>query len=123
MSYPSTNLTTIAIVGGDSLVGHALEVPLLNAGYGVRFLDKSSINGEVDIFDGVDLVLFPPRSDDEDRKAILSRLRTSTPASSGKLPVIELVAGSDETRDGEEVRRVWWPCRMKVLRREIEAAL
>jgi hypothetical protein len=123
VSYPSPNPTTIAIVGGDSLVGRALEVPLLNLGYGVRFLDESSISDEAYPLGEVALVLLPPRSEVEDRKAILSHLQSSRPANSGKLPVIELVAGTDEARDEKEVRRVLWPCRMKVLRREIEAAL
>ena len=123
MSYPGPNPTTIAVAGGDPLVGQALEVPLLNAGYRVRLLERFSMNDEANPLDGVDLLLLTPRSGDEDRKAILSRLQSSTPASSGKVPVVELVAGSDEARAEEEVRRVLWPCRMKDLRREIEAAL
>lgn len=123
MSHQNPNPTTIVVVGGDPLVGQALEVPLLNAGYGVRFLDGSSMNGEAHPSDGVDLVLLTPRSGDADRKAILSRFQSGTPAGSGKVPVVELVAGSEEARAEEEVRRVLWPCRMKDLRREIEAAL
>jgi hypothetical protein len=123
VSYQNLNPTMIAVVGGDPLVGQALEVPLLNAGYGVRFLDGSSINGEVHPLDGVDLVLLTPRSGDEDRQAILSRFQSSTAAGSGKMPVVELVAVSEEARAEEEVRRVLWPCRMKDLRREILAAL
>ena len=123
MAYQSPNSSIIAVVGGDPLVGQALEVPLLNAGYGVRFLYGSATNGEAHPLDGVDLVLLAPRSGDGDRKAILSRFQSSTPAGSGKVPVMELVAGSEEARAEEEVRRVLWPCRMKDLRREIEAAL
>jgi hypothetical protein len=121
VSYP--NPTTIAVVGGDPLVGQALEVPLLNAGYGVRFFDGSHIHCEARSLEAVDLVLLMPRSGNKDRKAILSRLQSSTLAGSRKVPVLELVAGSDEARDEEEVRRVLWPCRMKDLRREIDAAL
>jgi hypothetical protein len=121
VSYP--NPTTIAVVGGDPLVGQALEVPLLNAGYGVRFFDGSHIHCEARSLEAVDLVLLMPRSGNKDRKAILSRLQSSTRAGSRKVPVLELVAGSDEARDEEEVRRVLWPCRMKDLRREIDAAL
>jgi nucleoside-diphosphate-sugar epimerase len=123
VSYPSPNPTTIAVTGGDPLVGQALEVPLLNAGYRVRLLEEFSMNGEANPLDGVDLLLLTPRSGDDDRTAILSRLQSSTPASSAKVPVVELVAGSDEARAEEEVRRVLWPCRMKDLRREIEAVL
>jgi hypothetical protein len=123
LSYPSLNPSTIAVAGGDPLVGQALEVPLLCAGYRVRLLEGFSIDGEAHSLDGVDLLLLMSRSGDEDRKAILSRLQSSTPASSGKVPVVELVAGSDEARAEEKVRRVLWPCRMKDLRREIEAVL
>jgi hypothetical protein len=128
VSYPNPNSTTIGIVGGDPLVGHALELMLLSAGYSARFLEGISANGEADFFDGISLILIAPRSNDDDRKALLSCLHnggSSTPSKT-QVPVVELVATADRARAEEEglvARHVLWPCRVKDLKREIEGAL
>ena len=56
MSYPSSTSNKIAIVGGDPLVGRALELSLQSAGYSARFLDGSSVNGAYDPLEGLGLV-------------------------------------------------------------------
>ena len=133
MSYPNPNSATIAIAGGDPIVGHALELMLLSAGYSARFLGSSSIEGEANPFDRAHLVLIAPRSNDADRKALLNHLHSSSATDKSlkdRLPVLELVAASNGARVEEEVeeeglvgRCILWPCRPKDLKREIEAAL
>lgn len=127
MSYPNPNSTTIGIVGGDTLVGHALELMLLSAGYGARFLESTSTNGEEDFFDGVSLILIAPRANDVERRALLSRLHNGgSMPSKLQVPVVELVATADGARvegEGLVARHVLWPCRVKDLTREIEGAL
>lgn len=122
MSYPED--IALAIAGGDPLVGHALELMLHSTGYDARFLDHSSTNRPSDPFEGAGLLLLAPRTSGAEREAILGRLRNGL---SGKLavPVLELVSSSDEAKDKEEIgaRRVLWPCQLKDLKREIEAAL
>ena len=124
MPYANPNSSTIAIVGGDSLVGHALELMLLSAGYDARFIDASSTNGPSDPFKGVSLVLLAPRTSGAQREALLGSLRNGM-LDKPAVPVLELVSGSDEAQDKEEVgaRRMLWPCQLKDLKREIEAGL
>ncbi|MDQ3911453.1 MAG: hypothetical protein M3305_06750 [Actinomycetota bacterium] len=124
MLYPHSNLTSIAIVSGEPLVGHALEQMLRSDGYDARLLDQSSVNGPSTIFEGASLVLLAPRMSGADREALFELLRNGV-SEKVAAPVLELVSGSDEAQDKEEVgaRRVLWPCQLKVLKREIEAAL
>jgi hypothetical protein len=97
---------------------------LRSDGYDARLLDRSSINGPSTIFEGASLVLLAPKTSGADREALFERLTNGAP---GKVaaPVLELVSGSDEAQDKEEVgvRRLLWPCQLKVLKQEIEAAL
>lgn len=130
MSYPNHHLSTIAIVGGDPVVGYTLEQMLLIAGYGARFLGgSSSIEGEANPFKGTHLVIIAPRSNDADRKALLSHLHSSSAndkSLKAQLPVLELVTTANGAQVEEErlvTRRILWPCPVSVLKREIEAAL
>jgi len=129
VSYPNTNSTTVAIVGGDPIVGQALELMLLSAGYDARFLDRSSIGVEANPFDWAHLVLIAPRSNHADREALLDRLYSSSVNDKSLkvcLPVLELVAAPNGARVGERgwvTRRVLWPCPVADLKREIEDAL
>ena len=124
MLYPHSNLTSIAIIGGEPLVGHALEQMLRSDGYDARLLDQSSINGPSTIFERASLVLLAPGMSGADREALFGRLRNGV-SEKVAAPVLELVSGSDEAQDKGEIgaRRVLWPCQFKVLKREIEAAL
>lgn len=130
MSFPNPGSTTVAIIGGDPTVGHALELMLLSAGYSARFLGgSSSIEGEANPFGGAHLVLIAPRASDADRKTLLNRLRSSGAADKprkARLPVLELVATTNGAWVEEAVlatRRILWPCSVRDLKREIEAAL
>lgn len=123
MLCPSHHVT-LAIAGGDSLVGHALELMLRSAGYEARFLDTSSINGPSNPLEGASLLLLAPRTSKAKREALLGHLRKDKSDKRIALPMLELV-GNGEAEDGEEVgaRRVLWPCQLKNLKQEIENAL
>jgi hypothetical protein len=128
VSYLNPSSTAVAIVGGDPLVGHALELMLLSAGYGARFLRGSSNDVEANPFDRAHLVLIGPRSNDADREALLKHLHSSVTEKSpeARLPVLELVAVPNGARvevEGLVTRRILWPCPVPDLKREIEAAL
>ena len=130
MSYPNTNSTTVAIVGGDPIVGHALELMLLSAGYDARFLGGSFIEVEANPFDWAHLVLIAPRSNHADREALFDRLYSSSvndKSPKARLPVLELVAAPNGVLrvegEGLATRRILWPCPVPDLKWEIEAAL
>jgi hypothetical protein len=123
VSYP--NHIALSIAGGDSLVGHALEQMLQNAGYKAQFLEDSTTNGSLNPFEGTSLVLLGPRTSCAKREALLGRLRNGRPDKL-EVPVVELVGnggGEDGQHIGGGVRRVLWPCQFKVLKQEIESAL
>lgn len=122
MSYP--NHIALVIAGGDSLVGRALEQMLRSAGYDARFVGDASAYDPSDPLEGANLVLLTPRTSSADREALLWSLRNGM-LDKRAVPVLELVSSSDEAQAKEEVgtRRVLWPCQLKVLKREIEAAL
>jgi hypothetical protein len=122
VSYPN-HIVSLTIAGGDSLVGHALELILQSAGYDARFLDEASLYGSSDPLEGASVVLLAPRTSRAEQEALLRRLRNST-TDKPAIPVLELVGnGGAKTGEDEGVRRVLWPCPLKELRREIEASL
>lgn len=129
MSYPSSTSNKIAIVGGDPLVGRALELSLQSAGYSARFLDGSSVNGAYDPLEGLGLVLLAPRISAVDREAFLRRLRHASSSAPARVPVLELIASSNGARDREEkeeivvVQRMLWPCQLNDLKQKIETML
>lgn len=123
MFYKDSTSSTIAIADGDTLVGQALELGLQNLGYEVRPLkDVLSANGAANPFEGIDLVLLPPRLSKTYREAILRALGDNGTPKKGPVVVLELAPVTDRTQD-ERVWRVLWPCRMKDLKLKIEAAL
>ncbi len=114
---------TIAILGGDALVGRTLEVALRGVGYDARYLNGSFTGEPAELPDGVGLVILAPRMSAEHREAFLG-CAGGTPATAG-VPVLELVTPSAASRNGREepVRLVAWPCPVQGLEREIEKVL
>jgi hypothetical protein len=101
-------------------VGGALELALLNAGYGARFLDPTLADEPAELLNGDRLVLLGLRLGAQAKKALLLGMR-SVPQKA-EVPVLELVAALDGPAEGPVIR-VAWPCRMEDLLRKIEAAL
>lgn len=111
--------TAILILGGDKVVGGALESLLTSGGYRVRFFsDIPVMVGEA--LPGLQLVIFPPVSNAKRRDALLAR--TSTDPALSKLPALELITVDEEARTAEG-NRVVWPCAMDRLKHEIDRAI
>ena len=112
--------TTVAILGGNPLVGRALELLLESAGYRVRLLEEPEAFEDPDLLAGIDVLLLGRGVSDERREeflgAMASTLETAT------IPVLALSPGPDGTLAAED-RLVPWPGRVEDLAREIDAVL
>ncbi len=94
---------------------------LNNAGYDARFLNGSFIDKPAELPEEVGLVILTPGLHPKGRERFLEG-REETPEGTPKVPVIELVGGSESER-AEQLGYVPWPCPVKDLEREIEATL
>ncbi len=112
--------TTVAILGGNPLVGRALELLLGSAGYEVRLLEEPGAFEDRDLLAGVDVLLLGRGVSDERREkflgAMASTLETAT------IPVLALSPGPEGALAAED-RLVPWPGRVEDLAREIDAVL
>ena len=124
-SSQGTDPGTLAI-WGDPVAAQALALLLRGSGYGTRILSESSLNNPK-VVKGVKLLLLTPTLNprSEERKAFLASL--SDVRQITKIPVLELVSLSGETREGETRDELWyslpWPCRTEQLEQGIEAVL
>jgi hypothetical protein len=113
--------TKVTILGGDPVVGEALEVLLQAAGYRPRFLPESAIDelpGE--LLAGSRLLIIAPVFSTKRRMALLETiLGPTTPVN---IPVLQLLPANGEhhPRGG---RTLLWPCSGEELKRAIDALL
>jgi len=114
--------TTIAILGGNPVVGGALSVLLEGSGYQTIPLDSYPTGIVDELLDGADLLLLTPRLDEGVREAFLGAMGKSTPQKAN-IPVITLTTAVQERPQDEGVQSVPWPCATRVLVERIEAAL
>jgi hypothetical protein len=110
---------TVVVVGGDPIVGHALELLLCGSGYDARFRALRGFDAKRTLREAR-LVLLAPGLDEWDRGTVLSSVEAAF--HEGGPPVLELVPAAT-SRPGEGHVLVPWPCRTEDLEREIEAAL
>ncbi|MGH3088478.1 MAG: hypothetical protein ACRDSJ_14315 [Rubrobacteraceae bacterium] len=105
MSEYVSKLLTVAIFGGDPVVGETLELLLRAAGYEARFLA-----GEVsdELLAGAKLLLIAPGA--AARDGLLE---------SG-IPVMELVTAGREAGPHSSLR---WPCRIEELKQAIDGLI
>jgi hypothetical protein len=116
----STAHTKVAIIGGDPVIGVALEILLQAAGYHTRFLSEPEADELGGLLADSQLLVVAPTLGAERRRALLSIV--SSPATSMKIPVLELLPADAEQRlRGGNV--LLWPCSTEELRLAIEAAL
>ncbi len=111
--------TTVAILGGDPLVGRALELLLEGAGYEVRLLAELDATGVEDLLHGVDVLILDRGLSDGRREDFMGSLASTLETAT--IPVLSLSPGP-EGNAAEEDRVVPWPCKIEDLVREIEAA-
>jgi hypothetical protein len=111
---------TVAILGGNSVVGRALEALLQGLGYDTLLIEASGAGKPEDLLRGVQLLLAAPTADTDPREQFLADM-TSTPGTAA-IPVLTLSTAIREDL-ADQPGLVPWPCRMEDLKTEIEAAL
>jgi hypothetical protein len=116
----STDHTKVAIIGGDPVVGEALEVLLQAAGYRTWFLSESVMDDLGEELADSQLLLVAPLLSAKRRKAILELLLG--PMTPVNIPVLELLpANGGHHRRGEHT--LLWPCSGEELKQAIDALL
>jgi hypothetical protein len=115
-------LTTIAILGADTVVGSALCALLEGHGYRIAPIDAHPTGIVDELLEGADLLLLAPRLDEGARGAFLGAVGKSDPLQA-RTPVIALSTGLEDAPADERVESVPWPCETRVLAERIEAAL
>ena len=117
----TTAPTKEAIIGGDPIVGEALEVLLQAAGYRPRFLPETVMDEILmgELLADSQLLLVAPVLSAKRRKALLEmKLSPTTPVD---IPVLELLpANGGQHLQGSTVL---WPCSGEELKRAIDALL
>ena len=119
MQHQTHKLLTVAILGGDPVVGRTLELMLKGAGYDARFLNGAFINRPAELPEEVRIVILAPGLHPKGRECFLNGMESVSATS--KITVLELVRASDRARDDRR-GSVLWPCRVQDLKQEIEAA-
>jgi hypothetical protein len=113
---------TIAVLGADTVVGHALCALLEGSGYETVPLEAYPTGVVDDLLDGSDLLLIVPRLDEGVREAFLGAIGKSA-TQRAQMPVILLSTSAEESTPEERVLSVPWPCPTEDLVGRIEAAL
>jgi hypothetical protein len=110
----------LVVVGGDPVIGGALEIMLQAAGCSVRFIISPDVDRLGELVGDYQMLLVAPGLSYEYRNALLDAMADS--AALAKVPILELVPA-----DGERaVQRKWavpWPCPVEKLKRAIDVAL
>jgi hypothetical protein len=109
---------TIAIVGGNTVAGHALSFLLRGAGYEAVILKAPPAR---DLLRKVDLLLVSPDLDHERRKGSFAILKGDDEALG--IPVLTFSATIEENVFTEEGAGSFWPVEIGGLARAIETTL
>ena len=120
---PRHFVTTVAVLGADTVVGGALCALLGDHGYRINPLDAHPTGIVDELLEGADLLLLAPRLDEGASEAFLGAMGKSAPQTAD-VPVILLSTTLEEDLPEKEgVLRVPWPCETRALVQRIEAAL
>ncbi|HSL01224.1 MAG TPA: hypothetical protein VK869_12885 [Rubrobacteraceae bacterium] len=111
--------TTIALLGANTVAGHALSLLLQGVGYETKILEGSPPGMFGDPLEGADLLLISPGFVKERRDECLAALG----GAHGRMPVLELSSAIKEGLLEGGVETVPWPTNIDALAHEIEAAL
>ena len=123
MPHHHHRLTTIAILGADTVVENALSLLLRGAGYDTEVLEDpsaSAANAE-ELLAGVDLLLLTPSLREETQEGFLKAIE-ATPAASD-VPVLTLSTAPQREPNDRTAGMVPWPTPLENLRLAIEDAL
>jgi hypothetical protein len=112
--------TTIAILGGNSVAGRALEALLQGVGYDTRLIEDPLERPPEQLLQGVRLLLLAPTLSAESRETMLADMGSTLDAAN--IPVLTLSTTLKEAlNDGHAF--IPWPCRLEDLTKKIEAVL
>ena len=117
----TTARVNVVIVGGDPVIGRALEVLLQAAGYRTWFLSEPVVDKLDELLADSQLLLVAPALRTERRKALLNVV--SGPSALVKIPVLELLLPDEGEEHIQGQHVVFWPCSMEELKRAINVAL
>ncbi|HEY6711990.1 MAG TPA: hypothetical protein VI055_06945 [Rubrobacter sp.] len=112
--------TTIAILGGNSVAGRALEALLQGVGYDTRLIEDPPERSPEQLLEGVRLLLLAPTLSTESRETLLTEMGSMLEAAN--IPVLTLSTTLKEAL-GDGPVFIPWPCRLEDLTKKIEAAL
>jgi hypothetical protein len=112
--------TTIAILGGNSVAGRALEALLQGVGYDTRLIEDPPERPSEELLEGVRLLLIAPTLSAESRESLLAEMDDTLAAAN--IPVLTLSTTLKEALNDGPVF-IHWPCRLEDLTKKIEAAL
>jgi len=112
--------TTVAILGGNSVAGRALEALLQGVGYDTLLIEDPPERPPEQLLDGVRLLLLAPTLSTESRETFLAEMGGTLDAAN--IPVLTLSTTIKEAL-GDGPAFIPWPCRLEELTKKIEAAL
>jgi hypothetical protein len=112
--------TTIAIWGGNSVAGRALEALLQGVGYDTRLIEDPPEGNAEECLDGVRLLLLAPTLSAESKETLLAEMGDTLEARD--IPVLTLSTGLKEAL-GDGRASIPWPCRIEDLTKKIDATL
>jgi hypothetical protein len=118
---PRHSVTTVAVLGVDTVVGRALRALLEGFGYQITPIDSHPTEVADELLEGADLLLVAPRLEEGAREAFLGAIGKGSP--NADMPVIALSTALEEAPLGEGIICVPWPCETRGLVQRIEAAL
>jgi hypothetical protein len=123
VAHPGSAASTIAILGADTVVGHALCALLEGSGYDTIPLEAYPTGVVDELLDDSDLLLIAPRLDEDVRQAFLGAMGKSAPQRADVSVIVLSTALEEGLPEKEGVIRVPWPCETQALVERIEAAL
>lgn len=112
--------TTVAILGGNSVVGRALGYLLQDTHRRTRLIEDPGTGEPAELLEGIQVLVVAPAVSTECRERFLAGMR-STPGTA-TIPVLTLSAVLKDVL-ADQMGLVLWPCRPEDLKREIDTAL
>lgn len=113
--------TVVIIIGGDAVVGHALELLLRSGECDARFISESSLTADTEAIEKAELLLIAPGLSSIRNEDVMSMLRARE--ATRDLPVLELTSSDTDSRLGIKHSVVPWPCPTEELQWQIRKVL
>lgn len=114
-------LMRVVVVGGEAVVGQALELLLGGGGHTVRYVSEH-LSDEPGTLAGAGLLILTPGIAERRREGLISRAAGESPPAE-KVPVLELVPFLLKAAFDRGRLLVPWPCRAEELERYVLRAV